>query len=60
MKYNLAISTAQDMCTAKSRYPSKRVASEYRERLRRARRNRKKHLRVYCCPLCKGWHLTSH
>jgi hypothetical protein len=48
-----------DMCKGKSRYPSKRVVNEHLKKTRLARRNRKKSLRAYCCPICKGWHLTS-
>jgi hypothetical protein len=49
-----------DMCETKNRYPSKRMVNAQLIKTRLARRNRKKSLRVYCCPICKGWHLTSH
>lgn len=59
MKTWIAPIAAFAMCETKRRYPSKKMATLAFEGVRRARRNRKKTLRVYCCPICKGWHLTS-
>ena len=60
MKILLDPSQVADMCEAKNRYPSKRMVNAQLIKTRLARRNRKKSLRAYCCPICKGWHLSSH
>ena len=57
MKYPLE--TVWSMCESKNSYPSKKVAGQHMRGIQRSRRNRKKRLRTYNCPLCKKWHLTS-
>lgn len=46
------------MCGKKNRYSSKRIATAKLATLSKARRNRKRTLRIYCCPYCHGFHLT--
>lgn len=45
-----------DSCIGKSRYPSIERAHKSRKR---ATKERGILLRVYKCPICNGWHLTS-
>ena len=51
--------TVWDMCLSKKAYPSERTAALKLAQVRTARRNRKKSLRRYACPICHKFHLTS-
>ena len=51
--------TIWDMCKSKNTYPTYIAATKNLKALQALRRNRKKRLRCYSCPLCKKWHLTS-
>ncbi len=41
----------------KSRYPDKRAAQSAMNARMRSH-NRPDHLRIYACPICRGWHMT--
>lgn len=48
----------------KNRYPDKKAAASMANFLKKResgdrRRGRQKNYRIYCCPDCKGWHLSS-
>ncbi len=51
--------TIWDMCLSKKAYPSERMATLKLAEVRLARRNRKKSLRRYACPICHKFHLTK-
>ena len=51
--------TIWDMCLSKKAYPSERMAALKLQAVRLARRNRKKSIRRYACPICHKFHLTS-
>lgn len=44
-------------CQEKNAYPSRSMAE--RAMHKRMRDNRTLELRVYCCPVCGHWHMTS-
>jgi hypothetical protein len=50
--------TPRDFCEGKTCY-SKVEAATARNQAMRRRDNHPKHLRIYECPLCGRWHLTS-
>lgn len=41
-------------------YPTKRLAQEMLNHCVKEGYESPKHLRIYCCKACKGWHITSH
>ena len=43
-------------CIKKKRYKSKQIAQEAINRVHKKRNTK---LRIYYCPFCLGWHLTS-
>jgi len=47
------------MCLSKKAYPSERTVALKLEAVRLARRNRKKSIGRYACPICHKFHLTS-
>ena len=47
------------MCLSKKAYPSERMATFKLQTAQLARRNKKKSLRWYPCPICHKFHLTS-
>jgi hypothetical protein len=47
-------------CGEKVVYPHKKDAQTVRNQVLRRRRKRPEVLRIYCCPYCDGWHLSSH
>lgn len=47
------------MCLSKKAYPSERMAALKLQAVRLARRNRKKSIRRYACPICHKFHLTK-
>ena len=51
--------TVWDMCLSKKAYPSEKTVALKLEAVRLARRNRKKSIRRYACPICHKFHLTS-
>ena len=51
--------TVWDMCLSKKAYPSERTVALKLEAVRLARRNKKKSIRRYACPICHKFHLTS-
>ena len=51
--------TIWDMCLSKKAYPSERMVALKLAEVRLARRNRKKSIRWYPCPICHKFHLTK-
>jgi hypothetical protein len=47
------------MCLSKKAYPSERMVALKLASVRLARRNRKKSIRRYACPICHKFHLTK-
>jgi len=47
------------MCLSKKAYPSERTVALKLAEVRLARRNRKKSIRWYPCPICHKFHLTK-
>jgi hypothetical protein len=49
-------------CVRKRRYPDKKsatTAANLQLRIHNGRHHGAKDLRVYPCPFCRGWHMTS-
>lgn len=49
------------MCTSKRRFDDKRAAVTAKNSWsrRRGRHGRAESVRIYPCPICKGWHMTK-
>ena len=56
-KQNVSAKEIYRQCAKKVRYKSQHEARVIAN-LAESQRGHK--LRVYCCPICNGWHLTSH
>lgn len=46
-------------CADKERFSSAKKAAKIRDRIT-ARGSSYRRLSMYRCPVCRGWHLTSH
>jgi hypothetical protein len=46
------------LCGEKARYATKKMAQTVRNK-RLHEKRREKYLRIYPCPFCRGYHLTS-
>jgi hypothetical protein len=56
---NYDTETIWSMCLSKKAYPSERMVALKLASVRLARRNRKKSIRRYACPICHKFHLTK-